>query len=112
MFGYFVILFGGFLILCCLYSLMVTGEMACTKQTARVVQEGTSNGDITFDFGLSRVVQSDLNDFVRDKWLPISTVSFYEGEVKPNPHGDEVVVFKEFFEASLLWPPTRLLFGR
>lgn len=88
---------------------MVSGEMAHTKKTARAIYESSSEGDITFDFGLSKVVQSDLDDFVRDKWLPRSAVRVCEGEVKPNPRDDEVVVFNEFLKLACAGHRTRLL---
>lgn len=43
--------------------------------------------------------------------MPRTDARFCAGEVRPNPRSDEVVVFKEFFEAGLGWPPHPLVIG-
>lgn len=44
-------------------------------------------------------------------WLPHADARFCGTEATPDPHDDEVVVFKEFFETRLRWPPHPLVIG-
>lgn len=85
--------------------------MARTKHTARLVDEGVSDADLTYDFGVSRIAPGYLEDFAKQKWFSRASARHCEGEVKPEPRDDEVVLFKEFFEAGLRWPPHPLVIG-
>lgn len=89
----------------------VSRMMVCTKQIAKRVDKGVSEGDLTFDFGLSMVAHSDLDDFAKQRWFSKASARRCDGEVKLDPRDDEVVVFKEFFEAGLQWPPHPLVVG-
>ena len=66
---------------------------------------------MSFEFGLSRVTSSDLAKFVKVGWFARDLVRPSEGEVVPNPHDNEVVVYKEFFVAGLRFSPHPLVVG-
>lgn len=90
--------------------------MARTKQTAKVVDEADvadfgSDAGLSFDFGLSRITSRDLDSFAKYKWFARDAARPSEGETVPKPHDDEVVVFKEFFDARLRFPPHQLVIG-
>lgn len=85
--------------------------MAHTKQTARAIDMGVSDGDLSYDFGLSRVTPKDLEEYAKLKWFLRSAARHCEGEIKSEPHEDEVIVFKEFFEEGLRFPPHPLVIG-
>jgi hypothetical protein len=80
--------------------------IACTKQIARLVDDvaDSRSGDgVTFDFGVSRITSSDLDEFAKVAWFDRDSARPLEGETVLDPHDDEVVVFKEFlcwFEVS------------
>lgn len=89
----------------------VSGMMVRMKQIAKPADKGVFEGDLTFDFGLTRVAHSDLDDFAKQRWFSKVSARRCDGEVKLDPRDDEVVVFKEFFEAGLQWPPHPLVVG-
>jgi hypothetical protein len=74
--------------------------MARIKQTARpiddVVDSGSSDG-VSFNFGVSRITSSNLDEFTRAAWFDHDSARPSEGETVPDPHDDEVVVFQKFF---------------
>ena len=59
---------------------------------------------MSFEFGLSRVTSSDLDDFAKVGWFDRDLVRPSDGDAVPDPHDDEVVAYKEFFLASLRLP--------
>jgi len=80
------------------------------KQSAKVVEEADiadsgSNTVMRFEFGVSRITSGDLNSFARDVARPSG------GETVPKPQDDDVVVFKEFFDARLRFHHIHLLLG-
>jgi len=62
-------------------------------------------------FCLSRVTLSNLDEFVKAGWFARDLARSFEGEVVPDLHDDEVVVYKEFFLASLRFPSHPLVVG-
>jgi hypothetical protein len=90
--------------------------MACVKKTAKPVNssevaDSASDAVVSFEFGLSRVTLSDLDDFTKAGWFPRDLARPSEGEAVPDPHDDEVVVYKEFFLAGLRFPVHPLVVG-
>jgi hypothetical protein len=65
------------------------------------VTDSASDATVSFEFGLSRVTSSNLDDFAKASWFARDLARPSEGEVVPDPHDDEVVVYKEFFLAGL-----------
>ena len=66
---------------------------------------------LSFDFGLSRVTSSDLDDYAKATWFARDSTRPSRGETVPDPKNDKVVIFKEFFEARLRFPPHLLVIG-
>lgn len=66
---------------------------------------------MSFEFGLSRVTSSDLDDFVKACWFDRDLARPLDGEAIPDPRDDEVVVYKEFFLSSLRFPAHPLVVG-
>ena len=62
-------------------------------------------------FCLSRVTLSNLDEFVKAGWFARDLARSFEGEVVPDPHDDEVIVYKEFFLAGLRFPSHPLVVG-
>ena len=52
---------------------------------------------MSFEFGLSRVTSSDLDDYAKATWFARDSTRSSGDETVPNPEDDEVVIFKEFF---------------
>ena len=76
------------------------------------VADSRSDAAVSFEFGLSRIMHSDLDSFARSGWFVRDATRPSEGETVPNPHDDEVVVYKEeFFDAGLRFPPHPLVIG-
>jgi len=75
------------------------------------VADSASDAVVSFEFGLSRVTSSDLDDFVKAGWFARDLATPSEGEVVPNPHDYEVVVYKKFFLAGLRIPSHPLIVG-
>jgi hypothetical protein len=65
------------------------------------VADSASDAAVSFEFGLSRVTSSDLDEFTEAGWFAQDLARPSEGEVVPDPHDDAVVVYKEFFLAGL-----------
>lgn len=91
-------------------------SMACVKKTARLadgadVADFGSDAAMSFEFGLSRVTSSDLDDFVKAAWFMCDAARPCGGETVPDPHDDKVVVFREFFDVGLRFPPHPLVIG-
>ena len=99
---------------CCLLSFVCTEEfagafcrlMARVKKTVKPVDssevaDSVLDVAVSLEFGLSRVTSSDLDKFAMAGWFARDLARPSEGEVVPDPHDDEVVVYKEFFLASL-----------
>ena len=89
-------------------------SMARVKKTARPVEGSDvadSGSDVlsSFEFGLSRVTSSDLVDYAKATWFARDSTRLSGGETIPDPKDDEVVIFKEFFEAGLRFPPHPLV---
>ena len=83
--------------------------MAHVKKTARPVEGSdvaNSGSDVvlSFEFGLSRVTSSDLDDYAMATWFVRDSTRPSGGETIPDPEDDEVIVLKEFFEAGLRFP--------
>ena len=53
----------------------------------------------------------NLDSFAWSGWFVRDATRPSEGETIPNPHDDEVVVYKEFFDARLRFPPHPLVIG-
>jgi hypothetical protein len=90
--------------------------MARLKKTARVVDsskaiDSTSDVAMSFEFGLSRATLKELDEFTKMGWFPRDFARLSEGEVIPDPRGNEVVVYKEFFVVGLRFPPHSLVIG-
>jgi hypothetical protein len=90
--------------------------LAHTKQTSKVVDEADaadsrSNTVLSFEFGFSRVTSKDLDSFAPSRWFARDAARLSEGETIPKPHEDEVVVYREFFEAGLRFSPHSLVIG-
>jgi len=86
------------------------------KQSAKVVEEADiadsgSNTTLSFEFGLSRITSGDLDSFVRAGWFAVDVARPSGGETVPKPQDDDVVVFKEFFDARLRFHHIHLLLG-
>ena len=109
---------------CCLLSFVCTEEsagafcrlMARVKKTAKPVDssevtESASDAAVSFEFGLSRVTLSDLDEFAKAGWFARDLMRPSEGEVVPDPHDDEVVVYKKFFLAGLRFSSHPLVVG-
>ena len=107
---------------CCLWSFICTEEsagafcrlMAPVKKTMKPVDslevaDSASDAAVSFEFGLSRVTSSDLDKFAKAGWFSRDLTR--PGEVVPDPHDDEVVVYKEFFLARLRFSPHPLVVG-
>ena len=76
------------------------------RKTAKPVDsskavDSTSDTGVSFEFGLSRVTSMELDEFAKVGWFPRNLVRPSEGEVVPDPHSDELVVFKEFFYSGV-----------
>ena len=52
---------------------------------------------MSFEFGLSRVTSSDVDDFAKAGWFDRDLARPSDGDAVPNPHDYEVIVYKEFF---------------
>lgn len=63
----------------------VYSGMARIKQTAKFVACGSFDGEVTFDFGVSRVEAAELDDFMRSGWMPRDDARFCSGESTPDP---------------------------
>lgn len=85
--------------------------MAGIKHTAKPADGDSSEEGVTFEFGASRVQAGELEEILKSGWIPRADVRYCEGESVPDPRDDEVVVFKEFFEAGLHRPPHPLVVG-
>ena len=109
---------------CCLLSFICTEEsagafcrlMAPVKKTMKPVDslevaDSASDAAVSFEFGLSRVTSSDLDEFAKASWFARGLVRPSEGEVVPDPHDDKVVVYKEFFLVGLSFPSHPLVVG-
>ena len=109
---------------CCLLSFVCTKEsagafcrlMARVKKTMKHVDssevaDSASDAAVSFEFGLSRVTLSDLDEFAKVGWFPRDLARLSEGEVVPDPHDDEVVVYKEFFLVGLRFLVHPLIVG-
>ena len=92
-----------FVVLVVLTSLLVAlfcRSMAHMKKTVRLV-EGSDVADsgsdvmLSFEFGLSRVTSSDLDDYVK-AWFACDSARPSGGETVPDPEDDKVAIFKEF----------------
>lgn len=99
-----------------LLAALFCSSMAHVKKTAKLangtdVADSASNAGVSFKFGLSRVTSSDLGDFAKWGWFLHDLARPSEGETIPDPHDDEVVVYKEFFVARLRFPPHPLVIG-
>ena len=73
--------------------------MAHMKKTARPIDslevaDSASDATVSFEFGLSRVTSSNLDEFVKAGWFGRDLVRPSEGEVVLDPRDDEVVVYK------------------
>ena len=66
---------------------------------------------MSFEFDLSRVTSSNLDKFTKAGWFAQDLVMSSEGEIVPDPHDDEVVVYKEFFLAGLRFSSHPLVVG-
>ena len=66
---------------------------------------------LSFEFCLSRVTSSDLDDYAMATWFVRDSTRPSGGETIPDPEDDEVIVLKEFFEAGLRFPPHPLMIG-
>ena len=106
-----------FVVLVVLTSLLVAlfcRSMAHMKKTVRLV-EGSDVADsgsdvmLSFEFGLSRVTSSDLDDYAKATWFARDSTRPSRGETVPDPKNDKVVIFKEFFEARLRFSPHPLV---
>jgi hypothetical protein len=81
-------------------------------QMARLVDDVADSGSgdgVSFDFGVSRITSSDLDEFARAAWFDRDSARLSEGETVSDPHDDKVIVFKEFFYAGLRFPPHLLV---
>ena len=52
-----------------------------------------------------------MDDYAKATWFARDSVRPSGGETIPDPKDDEVVVFKEYFEAGLRFPPHPLVIG-
>lgn len=81
--------------------------MARIKQTAKAVEgvEGSGTvGSVSFEFGATSVTSVVLDALVKRGFIDRAKARLGEGETKPHPHDDEVVVFNEFFSACFRFP--------
>jgi len=90
--------------------------MARVKKTTKPVDslevaDSGSDAVVSFEFGLSRVTSSDLDEFAKAGWFTRDFARPSEGEVVPDPHDDEVVVYKEFFLVGLRFSSHPLVVG-
>ena len=90
--------------------------MARVKKIAKPVDsfevaDSGSDAVVSFEFGLLRVTLSDLDEFVKVGSFARDLARPSEGEVVPDPHDDEVIVYKEFFLAGLRFPSHPLVVG-
>ena len=90
--------------------------MAHVNKNARPVDslevvDSTLDATVSFEFGLSRVTSSDLDEFVKAGWFGWDLVRLPKGEVVPNPWDDEVVIYKEFFLVGLRFLAHPLVVG-
>ena len=90
--------------------------MAHVKKTARPIDssevaDSALDATVSFEFGLSRVTSSNLDEFAKAGWFGRDLVRPSEGEVVPDPHDDKVVVYKEFFLVGLSFPSHPLVVG-
>ena len=90
--------------------------MARVKKTVKPIDssevaDSASDAEVSFKFGLSRVTSSALDKFAKAGWFARDLARPFEGEVVPDLHDDEVVVYKEFFLASLRFPAHPLVVG-
>lgn len=98
-------------LLCAAVVLCPMSKMAHIKSTAKPLQAEGSGPAVSFEFGLSRVCESDLKTFAKHGWLDRKLARPCMGETEPKPEGDEVVVFKEFFLAGFRFPAHPLVIG-
>ena len=109
---------------CCLLSFVCIEEsadafcrlMARVRKTVKPIDssevaDSASDAAVSFEFGLSRVTSSDLDKFAKAGWFARDLARPSEGEVVPDPHDDEVIVYKEFFLAGLRFPSHPLVVG-
>ena len=52
-----------------------------------------------------------MDDYAKATWFARDSARPSRGETVPNPEDAEVVIFKEFFEAGLRFPPHPLVIG-
>ena len=64
---------------------------------------------LSFELGLSRVTSSDFDDYAKATWFARDSTRSSGDETVPDPEDDEVVIFKEFFEARLRFSPHQLV---
>ena len=82
--------------------------MAHVKRTARPIDsseaiDSSSDVAVSFEFGPSRVTLKELDEYVKMGWFPRDLARPSKGEVVLDPRGNEVVVYKEFFIAVLVF---------
>ena len=82
--------------------------MACVKRTVRPVDsseaiDSSSDAAMSFEFGPTRVTLKELDEFVKMGWFPRDLARPSKGEVVLDPRDNEVVVYKEFFIAVLVF---------
>ena len=75
------------------------------------VADSASDAAVSFEFGLSRITLSDLDEFVKAGWFARDLARPSEGDVVLDPHDDEVVVYKELFLAGLRFSSHPLVVG-
>lgn len=91
-------------------------QMPRIKSTMKLMDEGEAPEaggaeNVSFEFGLSRVTESELDSFAKRGWLDRGLARATKGEVVPKPEDDEVVVFREFFLAGFCFPAHPLVLG-
>jgi hypothetical protein len=75
------------------------------------VPEAGGAKNVSFEFGLSRVTESELDYFAKRGWLDRALARATKGEVVSKPEDDEVVVLREFFLAGFCFPTHPLVLG-
>jgi len=92
-------------------SLMARVKKITKHVDSSEVADSASDAAVSFAFGLSRLTSSDLDEFAKAGWFAQDLARSSEGEVVPDPHDDEVVVYKEFFLAGLRFLSNPLVVG-
>ena len=108
-----------FLVLFLLMSLLVVlfcSSMARVNKTTKPIDgsdvaDSASDAVVSFEFSLSRVTSSDLDEYTKASWFAQDLARPSEGEVVLDPHDVEIIVYKELFLAGLRFPPHHLIVG-